>query len=119
MSEFFCLNYVVGAWEEIHIVLGQFIDIPAHRVVDDIIHYRGCIVVAPEPPLRDMIVRVMRDPPSTRNFRYSCEYESPQVTRIISREVFRLHILLGYIHDDRDCIFHGTVWHELNKSIGT
>jgi hypothetical protein len=75
------------------------------RVVDGIIHYRGCTLVSPEPPLREMIMRAMCDPPSTGNFGYSYEYEAPQVTGILSREVFRLHILLRYIDDDRDRYF--------------
>jgi hypothetical protein len=119
MSEFFCLDYVVGAQEEIQIVLDQFTEIPVDRVVDGIIHYRGCTLVAPEPPLREMIMRAMCDPPSTGNFGYSYEYEAPQVTGILSREVFRLHRLLGYIDDDRDSRFPGAVWQEPNRSTGT
>jgi hypothetical protein len=41
------------------------------------------------------------------------------VTRLLSREVFRLHRLLGYIDDDRDSIFPSAVWQEPNKSTGT
>jgi hypothetical protein len=76
MPEFFCLKYVVKAHEDIQIVLGQFTKIPTDRVVDEIIHYRGCTLVAPEPPLKKMIVRAMCDPPSTGHFGYSYSYEA-------------------------------------------
>jgi hypothetical protein len=41
------------------------------------------------------------------------------VIGIISKEVFRLHKLLGYIDDDRDRKFPGAVWQKPNRSIGT
>jgi len=61
----------------------------------------------------------MYDQPSIGNFGYSYEYEAPQVIGILSREVFKLHKLLEYINDDRDNIFLGTIWQELNRSAGT
>jgi hypothetical protein len=55
-------------------------------------------------------MRAMCDSPLTGNFGYLYEYEAPQVTGILSREVFRLHGLLEYIDGDRDSIFPGAVW---------
>jgi hypothetical protein len=100
MSKFFCLGYVFVSQEEITIVLGQFIEILADRVVDDITQYIVHTLVAPEPPLREMIMRVMCDPPLTRNFGYLYEYETPQVIWLLCREVFRLHRLHEYIGSD-------------------
>jgi hypothetical protein len=48
--------------------------------------------------------------PLAGNFGYLYEYEAPQVTGILSREVFRLHGLLDYIDGDQDSIFPSTVW---------
>jgi hypothetical protein len=50
-------------------------------------------------------MRAMCDSPLAGNFGYLYEYEAPQVTGILSREVFRLHRLLEYIDGDRDSIF--------------
>jgi hypothetical protein len=59
---------VVGEKEEIEIVLGQFIEIPTDRVVDGIIHYKGPKLESHEPPLIEMIMKAMYDPPLTGNF---------------------------------------------------
>jgi hypothetical protein len=46
----------------------------------------GCTHVVPKSTLREGIMRAM--------------YDSPQVTELLFREVFRLHILLEYIDVD-------------------
>jgi hypothetical protein len=63
MPDLFCLYYVVRAHEKIHIVLVQFTKILIDKVVDGIIHYRHRKLVSPEPPLREIIMRDMHDPP--------------------------------------------------------
>jgi hypothetical protein len=112
MSEFFHLGYVVRAQEEIHIVLDQFTEISADRVVDGIIHYRGCAHVVLESTLRERIMRARYDSLLTG-------HEAPQVPGLLSREVFRLHELLEYIDDDRDSGLPGAVWQKLNILAGT
>jgi hypothetical protein len=88
---------VVRAQEEIQIVLDQFSEISTDRVVDG---YEGHTCVVSDLTLREMIMRVICDSPLAGNSKYSHEYEAPQVTWILSREVFRLHRLLRYIDDD-------------------
>jgi hypothetical protein len=56
----------------------------------------------------------MCDSPLAGHSGYLYEYEAPQVTGLLSREVFRIHGLLEYIDGDRDSIFSGAVWQEQN-----
>jgi hypothetical protein len=105
MSKTSCLDYVVKAHEEIQIVLDQFLEILVDKMVDGIIQYRCCTNVFLESTLREWIMRAM--------------YDSPQVTWIISKEVFRLHGLLEYIYGDRDNIFLDEFWWELKKLVDT
>jgi len=116
MSEFFRLGYVVGAQEEIQIVLDQFTEISIDRVLDVIIHYKGRTFVFYEFTYREMIMRDMCDPPLKRNFLYLYEYEAPYVIGVLSREVFRIHILHDYIENDQ---LPGAVWHEMNRLAST
>jgi len=97
MLEFFRLGYVVGAEEEIQIVLDQSTYISIDRVVDGIIHYGDCTHIFPKSTLTKKIMRDTHDSPLVGNCRYSYEYETPYVTGPLSMDVFRLYILLEYI----------------------
>jgi hypothetical protein len=108
-------DYVVKAKEGIQIVVDQFIEISVDRVVDGIIHYGGRTHIVPKSTLRELIIGAMCDSPLAGHFGSSHEYEAPKVTWILSREVFRLHRLLGYIDDDRDSRFPRAVWQETNR----
>jgi hypothetical protein len=63
ISKFFCLGYVIGAQEEIQIVLDPFLEMSTDRVVDGSIHYRGPTHIVHESTLREMIMRAMYDSP--------------------------------------------------------
>jgi hypothetical protein len=78
MTDFFHLGYVVRA--QIRIVLDQFTEISFNRVVDGIIHCRGCTHVVPESTLRERIMRDMYYSPLAGHYGYSYEYEALQVT---------------------------------------
>jgi hypothetical protein len=84
-------------------------------VVDGIIHYGGFTHVFLDSTLRERIMRAMYDSPLAVHCGYSYEYEALQVTWIISKEVFRLHRLLGYTNHDQDRRFSDAFWQELNK----
>jgi hypothetical protein len=119
MSELFHLDYVFRAWEGIQIVMDQFIEISVDRVVDGIIHYGGHMHIVPKSTLIEDIMKVVCDSPLAGNSGYSREYEAPQVTWILSREMFRLHIFLRYMEGDRDSIFLGAFWQDPNRATGT
>ena len=77
---FFHLVYFVIAYEEIHIVLDQFREILANRVVDGIIHYGGRTHIVLESTLRERIMRAMCDSPLIGHSRYLHDYEAPHMT---------------------------------------
>jgi hypothetical protein len=60
-------------------------------------------------------MRAMCDTHLAGHSRYSYEYEAPQVAQLLSREVFRLHVLLEYIERDKDRKFLGASWQELKR----
>ena len=90
--------------------MDQFTEISFDRVVDGIIHYRGRTHIVLESTLREEIMRAMYDSILTGNYRYLYEYESLQVTGLLSREAFRLHEFLKYSYNDQGSIFFGAVW---------
>jgi hypothetical protein len=110
------LVYVVRAQEGIHIVLDQFSERLAGRVVGGYGYYTHIVL---ESTLREEIMSAICDSPLAGNYGYSHEYEAPQVTWILSREVFRIQGLLRYIDGDRDNIFLGAIWKEPNRAVDT